>query len=99
MSSNVIEIVTFKLKPGVTQEQYLEKYQPVLEKVLKENSDFVSLQNLYDSESGMMANYVVWKSLEEAKKANAEFMKNPIVAEWFGLIEQSSIQMNHFKEI
>lgn len=100
MSSQFYQIITFKLKPGVTPKQYAEKYKPVLEKVLKSNPDFVSNRHFYDpNKPESMINYVVWKSFEGAKRGNEENMSSPIAGQWFSLMEEGSIQISDFKEL
>ena len=99
MSKNIIEVAIFKLKPGVSHAEYLEKFNVVLKEFLEPIPDFISIENLWDEKAKTMLNYVTWKSMEGAKKAMEKAMNNPKVAEWFMLMQEEGQQMYHLEKI
>jgi len=92
---NVVEFVSFKLKEGIPERQFLEA-SDVLNKV------FLSVQKGYISRKLLKtedtwADIVLWESMDDAMNAmKAAEKTNPADIKYFLYIEESSCNMQHW---
>ena len=92
--SNVIELVSFKLKEVVSEEQFFAASD-------KFNTDFLSIQNGY-IERRLLKNedtwtdIVLWETMDDAMNAiKAAEKANPEDMEYLYYIEESSCDLKH----
>ena len=89
------EVVLFRTKNDVSHEEALKKLNS-LTQILQSFSGFLE-RKLSVSDDGLWMDYVTWRSKEEALATAKEVMQNPNAVEVFAIIEESSLQMYHFK--
>ena len=89
-----IEIVRFKTKPGISQQKAKEKLL-MLDDCIRTFEGFIE-RKLSINEKGEWVDIVYWENLTSARKAAEEVMKIPKALEAFSIIDESSIQMDHF---
>lgn len=92
-----IEMVMFKTKQHLNEQEakitllsvnpILQTYPGFISRVLSKNTD------------GFWLDIVYWNSMEEAKDAAQEVMKNETAVKVFDAIESSTIQMFHFTPV
>ena len=54
---------------------------------------------LYDASWDTYANFVEWSSPESAAQAEKDMFTLPEGQEWFGSMDESSINMKHFQSL
>ena len=89
-----IEVVTFKVKPGVQIEQAKEKLT-LLNECVQAFDGFI-YRSFSVNEEGQWIDIVYWTSKEAALKAGEQVMNDPKAQEVFAIIDESSMQMNHY---
>jgi len=91
---NVTEIVSFKLKEGVSEEEFLIASDEF-------NANFLSLQKGYIyrkllKKEDTWTDIVLWKTMEDAMNAiKAAEKANPDDVQYFYYIEENSCEMEH----
>lgn len=91
---NVIELVSFKLKKGISEEQFLEASD-------KLNASFLSLQKGYVErklvkKEDTWTDIVLWETMEDAMNAmKAAEETDPTAVQYFHYIEENSCDMKH----
>ena len=93
----VIEVVVFRAKAGITPEQ-LQSAALAVTPVLSAMPGFIS-RDLGESEDGQFVDVVYWKDLASAKQAPEKAMSFPVCEEFLGLIDQSQMQFMHFNKV
>jgi len=88
----VIEIVTFKTKPGISQEDFLAIDTVALKDVEKLNG-FLYRSLAFNKESAIWTDIIYWESAEAAKLGEAEFMKSEACQEVMAAVEKESTVM------
>ena len=99
IKSNVVEFVTFKLKEGVTEQQFLNASDEL-------NANFLSLQKGYINrklirEENIWADIVLWETIDDAMNAMNVAQQSVVVEscpdyfEYFRLMEESSCEIKH----
>jgi len=91
---NAIELVIFKFKTGVNDHKALEIFE-ALNEVLKTYPGFVSRQFAKSMDDTWM-DMVYWKTMEQAKFAADNIMKNPKALELFAYIDEQQMSCYHF---
>ena len=91
--SNVVELVLFKLKEGVSEQHFLEASDEI-------NTGFLSLQKGYISrklvkKDDTWADIVLWETMEDAMKAIEVSCQGSIPKSYFECIEESTCEMKH----
>ena len=89
-----VEVVTFRLKPGITPEEGQKKLLQLNEHVMHFEG-FIE-RNLTVSEDGEWADIVHWTSLSHALNAAEQVAKNPEALAFFSVIDESTIAMHHY---
>ena len=93
--ANVIEFVSFKLKEGISEQQFLESSDVL-------NKGFLSLQKGYVSrkllkKDDTWADIVIWETMDDAMNAiKAAEKTNPADIKYFFYIEENSSNMQHW---
>ncbi|MCG7534291.1 hypothetical protein [Pseudoalteromonas sp. OOF1S-7] len=92
MSTNIVEIATFKLASGVTEADFLEQ-----------NAQFMAFVNaqpgsLYRSvskhaDTGVYTDIVYWTTLEDAKRVQAAFEHEQVCQQFAALIDKDSLSL------
>lgn len=97
-SKEAIEIVVMKFKDNVSFDDQ-KKSMETLSKIVSSFKGFVSREYYYSSENKRWIDFVIWESLELAKKASAEAMKNPTAGEIFSKIDQPDMIFSHYERL
>jgi hypothetical protein len=90
----VLELVVFKLKEGVSREQFLGTDDAVSSWISKQPG-FISHELLYDTEGDRWIELAWWKTMEEAHAAAELSMTSKSCAPMFALIDMESALMLH----
>jgi hypothetical protein len=93
MTGPVVEIVSFKLGAGVTEEAFL-KAGKAAEDFMKSRNGFVS-RRLSRREDGSYVDHVTWASMEDAKQAMDASMKEASLAPFMQAIDLTSMTIEH----
>jgi len=95
--SKAIEVVVFRAIAGTTPEQ-LQAAALAVTPILASLPGFIS-REFGASEDGQFIDIVYWQDLASAKQAAEKVMSIPACGQFFGLIEQSSMQFMHFNKV
>lgn len=91
--SQIAEIVTFELKEGVSDADYLALNQNS-HAYISYSRGFVS-RRLSKSADGRWTDYTVWQSLDDAQAAQAGFMAQEFAPAMVGAINGETLRMEH----
>ena len=97
-SANVLELVVFRLRAGVSREQLLGTVDPVSEWI-GEQPGFVSRELAHDEEGDRWIDVVWWESIEQAQAAAERAMSSESCAPMFSLIDMDSTLMLHAEPV
>jgi len=91
---NAVEFVSFNLKKGTSVSDFLIASDKI-------NKDFLSLQKGYISRKllvngGLWADWVLWKTMDDALNAAKSFEGNAAAYEYFSFLDDKSTNMRHF---
>jgi len=73
----ITEIITFKLRPGMTREDVVAAYRKTAP-MWRANPDCIRKSYLYDGERHLGGGAYLWKNLEAAKKAHGDAWRRMI---------------------
>ncbi|MGH8865716.1 MAG: antibiotic biosynthesis monooxygenase family protein [Burkholderiales bacterium] len=91
----VIEIVTFKLKQGVTTEEFRPLDKAVeLQHVVKQPG-FISRESAA-GENGEWLVVVHWRSVEDAEASMASFSSAPAAAQFMSKLDTNTMSMKRY---
>ena len=93
MTRHVIELVTFKLAPGVSKEEFLKTVPPSNE-FLEGCTGFIS-RRLSCNEDGTWVEHVEWDSMAAAKAASDAFMITQSLKPMMQAIDGKNAIMRH----
>ena len=97
MESTTIEVVTFRVKAGISKEEAGEKLS-TLNEIVETYDGFI--KRIFSvNEEGQWIDIVHWTSKELALKAAEDVAKNQKAGAVFEIIDESSISMNHYEII
>lgn len=96
MPSIAVEIVHFKIKARTNEQEFLQASADMIQELGK-LSGFID-RELLKGEDGQWTDLVHWKSMEHALKATDDVMRLPLCLAYFGLIDDTSLQMMHFTQ-
>ena len=94
MESKVLELVVFKLAPGVSREQFLGAADG-LSDWIRRQPGFISRDLSHDPEGDRWVEVVWWKTMADAKAAAEHAMTSESCAPMFALIDMESAVMIH----
>ncbi|PTX56498.1 hypothetical protein C8N43_1157 [Litoreibacter ponti] len=89
----VAEIVTFRLKDGVSDTDYLALTHPS-HAFVSYARGFVT-RRLSKGADGTWTDYTIWQSLDDAKAAQADFMAQDFAPAMVGAIDGDTMRMEH----
>ena len=95
MEAKTIEVVTFELKDGISKEEASSRLK-ALNELIKDFDGFIK-RSISCNEEGKWVDIVYWTSKELAMKAASEVSKNGRASKLFEIIDEKSIQMNHYQ--
>lgn len=90
----VIEVVVFSVNNGVTNNQLLLSAKNV-SPLLRKFTGFKS-RTIGQDEKGKWVDIVHWENMNSAMAASDAMMKNKSAIEFFSLIDQKGMSINHF---
>ena len=93
--ASVVELVRFRSRPDVDAEEVVSK-SAAADGVLSTMSGFVS-RYLTQSADGEWTDIVLWSDMESASSAAEQVLKDAICLEFFSLIDQDTIDMQHLR--
>ena len=93
MTQAVAEIVTFKLAPGVSAQDFV-KLSQASEAFCRQNPGFRHRQ-LSQGADGTWTDYVIWSDMETAQAIAAEFPAQDFAPALMGAIAPDSVSMRH----
>ena len=93
--ADVIEIVSWKFKQGVSSQQATDSTKG-LDKFLKSVQGFRSRSTYFDKKSMQWVDVVVWKDRASAESALKAAETHPAYQAFFPLVEEKSVNMGHY---
>ena len=94
-SSEVVEVVTFKLQPGVTASEFRAVDQAVEKQHVAKQPGFVSRESV-TGDNGEWLVIVHWRSTKDAEASMASFQTAPAAADFMSKIEAASMSMKRY---
>lgn len=98
MMKSCMEIVSYRLKAGVSEETYM-KYVNKLQGAIVNQEGFIKREVYHDQNSGVWFEMVEWESAEIAKQSGEKIMQEPSMIEGMALIDESTIQLHYVKQL
>ena len=92
-----IELVIFKIKDGVSHDEFVESAKlvnPIVEKF----DGYIGRKLAVDKE-GTWSDIVYWTDQKSAELAAEEVMKSPVCQKFFEMIDQESMQFMHMDPV
>ena len=90
-----IELVTYKLKSGVSKSQ-LEATHEAVNNFLADQDGFY-YRSCSEDNSGLIYDVVYWQTMQAAKSAGEAFMNHPAGQSLMALCDESSVNMQHME--
>jgi len=90
----VLELVSFKTKPGVSQEQVIELNQKVMTTV-KKFEGFVYRSLAYQEQNKTWLDVVYWQDAASAKAAQEKFLASLVCQQLMAVVDLESTHMQH----
>lgn len=88
--SNAVWFITFKLKKGVSEEDFLIASKKCHDEVLSRQKGFISWEVLRDGETWV--DFVKWETPEDAENAQTAGASNPTAGRVLRLLEYDELQ-------
>ena len=95
---HILELVTFKLKPGVTEDQFAAANESVTAWA-KRQPGFVSRSLSFNEEEDTYIDVVYWESLAAAQCAGGLSLKSEECAPLFEMCQPESVKLVHAEPI
>ncbi|TMP39704.1 antibiotic biosynthesis monooxygenase family protein [Pseudoalteromonas rubra] len=92
MSTNSIEIATFKLANGVTEADFLKQNEEFMA-YLQEQPGLLYRSVSKHAPSGTYTDIVYWNTLEDAKRVQEAFEHEPVCQQFAALIDKDSLSL------
>ncbi|GAB5433382.1 MAG: hypothetical protein EpisKO_27520 [Epibacterium sp.] len=93
MTKTVVEVVTFKLNPGVSDADYVAASQKT-ESFIGAMRGFID-RRLSKGEDGTWMDYVVWADMTAAQDASVQFEQAECAADLMQMIDPKTLMMRH----
>ena len=97
-AKDIYEIVSFKFQKEVSLKEQKEAVA-ALNHVVKEFKGFKSRNYYYSEENQRWFDFITWESLELAKKASEQAMKNPQATKIFSLMDEKTMIFSHYERM
>ncbi len=94
-NADVYEIVTWKFKPG-TSEQMATEATKGLDIFLRSIKGFKTRSTYYSKESNQWVDVVIWKDLESAKAALVQSENHQSYKAFMPLVDEKSVNLSHY---
>ncbi len=91
--TRVMEIVSFRLNEGVDAEEFRQAAKAI--DSLLHGRGTATARTLVVDDDGLWTDIVEWSTMEEAKSAAEELVKDPLFAPLGAMIDGASVQMRH----
>ncbi|NQZ76236.1 MAG: hypothetical protein HRT61_09010 [Ekhidna sp.] len=95
--NSTLEVVTFQLKSGISKEEAVQKLSQ-LNEIVRAYPGFIE-RSFAVNEEGQWTDIVLWTSKSAALGAAKDVATNHKAAAVFEIIDEESIQMNHYEII
>ncbi len=92
-TSNIIEIVSFKLAKSVSDDAFLNTI-PLTSSFLQTCDGFIS-RHLSKGDDGEWVDHVQWANMADAQSASQKFMADKSLLPFMEKIENTSVTMRH----
>lgn len=89
--SSAIWFISFKLKKGVSAEDFLLASEACHREVLSKQKGFISWEVLRDGDTWV--DLVRWETLADAKKAETAGQSNPVAHRFYACLNMNSCKM------
>jgi hypothetical protein len=93
-AGKALELVVFKLRDGVSREQFLGTVDAV-SSWIRQQPGFVSRELSYDAAGERWIDFVWWRTMDDAHAAAERAMSSESCAPMFALIDMESTLMIH----
>jgi hypothetical protein len=93
--SSVIEVVTLKLKPGVTAAQFASADRKVQTEYMASRSGFLSRESAPGADQAWLV-IVHWRSVPDADASMKSFSTAPTAAEFMSMVVPDSMVMTRY---
>ena len=90
----ILELVTFRLRAGVSEEQFIEAVRAV-DTFLTDRAGFRARQVLRTEADGGWVDLVWWADLAAARSAADAIGQDPAAASFMACIDPASVQVSH----
>ncbi|MPY57146.1 antibiotic biosynthesis monooxygenase family protein [Streptomyces spongiae] len=90
----ILELVTFRIRPGVSEEQFAEAVRSV-DGFLTEQPGFLSRQVLTVEGDRSHVDLVWWEDLAAAQAAAESIRKDPRAASFMSCLDPTSVHLSH----
>jgi heme-degrading monooxygenase HmoA len=94
---NVIEVVTLKLKAGVSAAEFAPADKAVEREHVSKQPGFISRESAHGADGAWLV-IVHWRSVKDADASMASFEKAPAAAPFMAKIETSTMRMTRYQE-
>ena len=94
IAGRVLELVVFKLKQGVTREEFLAT-NDALSSWARQQPGFISREQAYDAQGDRWIDLLWWESIEDAHAASEAALSSESCAPMFALIDEQAMLMIH----
>jgi len=98
VAGDAFEVVSVKFKDGVSFEVQ-ESLMLTLNEVVHTFEGFKSRDYYYSKDNGRWIDFVVWESVEKAKKASEKAMSNPKAKKVFAQMDNKTMIFSHYERI
>jgi hypothetical protein len=95
-TKSVIEVVTLKLKPGVTPAEFAPVDKAVADEHVSKQLGFISRESAA-GENGEWLVVIHWRSVADADASMASFSKAPAAAAFMSKIDASTMVMKRYQ--
>ena len=92
--SNAVWFISFKLKQGVSEKDFLLASEKCHNEVLSKQKGFISWEVLRDGDTWI--DFVKWETAEDAKNGETAGASNPAAHEFYSFIDMKTCTMQLF---
>lgn len=94
MNSNVLEISSYSLVPGIDERQFVRAADDTMG-ILRRQRGFLA-RSIARADDGSWTEIVHWLDRDSARNANARLAANPDAAAFSALIDRPSLQRGYY---
>ena len=97
MTNRVVEVVSFKLVPGVSDADYIAATRKTAE-FIGGLRGFID-RRLSKGDDGVWMDYVIWTDMTAAQEASAKFPQADCTADIIRMIDPATLVMRHERQM